>query len=215
MKQFYTYLWLREDGTPYYVGKGLLTRAYLRRTGHVPPTDPANVITQEWDTEEEALSAEVFLIAYYGRKDSGNGILTNLTDGGDGFTGARHSESTRLGMRRRMLGNRFALGNVLSADVRRRMGDSRRGKKRPPEVTEKTRLANLGSKRSDETRRRISEAGRGRKVTDATRAKMSAVRKGRPLSEAHKAALRNKVFSIEHREALRAAALRRYATTNL
>ena len=26
---FYTYMWLREDGTPYYVGKGTLTRSKI------------------------------------------------------------------------------------------------------------------------------------------------------------------------------------------
>ncbi len=85
---FYTYLWLREDGTPYYVGKGCKRRAFEKHyLGHsrclLPPT-PNRVLTQEWADEEQAFEAEKFLIAYYGRKDNNTGILCNRTDGGCG-----------------------------------------------------------------------------------------------------------------------------------
>lgn len=76
---FYTYIWLRDDGTPYYVGKGHGKRAF--RTG-CPPFE--RIILQEWETELEAFAAERLLISLYGRKDNGTGVLRNLTDGGDG-----------------------------------------------------------------------------------------------------------------------------------
>ena len=82
MKVFYTYLWLREDGTPYYVGKGTGKRA--NRTGS-PPCD--RIIIQEHESEEDALHAERFLISYYGRIDTGTGILRNFSDGGEGIPG--------------------------------------------------------------------------------------------------------------------------------
>ena len=66
---FYTYLWLRYDGTPYYVGKGKKQRAYVSRLYHRPPKDRKFIIVQEFASEEDALFAECFLIALFGRKD--------------------------------------------------------------------------------------------------------------------------------------------------
>src|SRR5580692_6547786 len=56
----YTYLWLRADGTPYYVGMGNKRRASARhRIGHAPPRE--RIILQDWPTEAEAREAERFL----------------------------------------------------------------------------------------------------------------------------------------------------------
>jgi hypothetical protein len=83
MRTFYSYLWLREDGTPYYVGKGTKRRAYDSRLYHRPPKDRTRIIVQEFASEEDALFAECFLIALFGRKDLSEGCLINLTDGGE------------------------------------------------------------------------------------------------------------------------------------
>lgn len=81
MKETYTYLWLREDGTPYYVGKGTKKRAHTKhRVGKAPI---GRVLLQEHPTEGDALAAERFFIMYYGREDQGKGTLLNLTDGGE------------------------------------------------------------------------------------------------------------------------------------
>lgn len=79
---FYVYIWLREDGTPYYVGKGCKDRAFKRhRIGLAPPR--VRIIIQHFLNEDDAFEAEKFLIAYYGREDQGTGRLLNLTDGGE------------------------------------------------------------------------------------------------------------------------------------
>jgi hypothetical protein len=79
-------MYLREDGTPYYVGKGTQRRIHQRARNHHVPADRSRVLIQEFPTEADALAAEIFLIAYYGRKDNGTGILRNLTDGGEGMS---------------------------------------------------------------------------------------------------------------------------------
>src|SRR5271157_508148 len=61
-KGFYAYLWLREDGTPYYVGKGKGIRGFSDRTHRAhAPTELCRIIVQEFETEEDALFAEMFL----------------------------------------------------------------------------------------------------------------------------------------------------------
>ena len=80
---FYTYLWLREDATPYYVGKGKGNRAWATHKGHRPPTDLTRIIILHQTSERDAFDKEVELIALYGRKDLGTGVLRNHSNGGD------------------------------------------------------------------------------------------------------------------------------------
>ena len=83
---YYTYAYLREDRTPYYVGKGKGTRAYRKdRVGVKPPNNKNRILILKKDiTEEEAFKHEKYMIAVFGRKDLGTGILHNRTDGGEG-----------------------------------------------------------------------------------------------------------------------------------
>jgi hypothetical protein len=171
---FYTYLWLREDGTPYYVGKGKGQRAYIRhRVGNPPPIE--RIIVQEHQTESEAFEAEAFLIQYYGREDQGCGGLLNLSDGGEGA--GNFSKSTLQKMRIARLGkkpvNPIPKGARISPDTEIKKGqrlspftefkkgnppwnkgkpydNGQRGRKLSPEAIEKMRQAKLGKKQSPE-----------------------------------------------------------------
>jgi hypothetical protein len=80
---YYVYVYLREDGTPYYVGKGKDNR--WKQKSHsveVPPVERVTFPLQNVD-EETALNEEVKLISQWGRLNNGTGILENKTDGGD------------------------------------------------------------------------------------------------------------------------------------
>ena len=144
-KIFYTYLWLREDGTPYYIGKGTGRRVSRRhRVGEPPSQD--RILIQEFPSEVDALAAEAFLISYYGREDLGVGCLLNLTDGGEsGPCGYKASVETRRKMSLAHLGQ---VGSML-------------GKTPSIETRAKQRLAKLGKKKSVETRRKMSLAQLG------------------------------------------------------
>jgi hypothetical protein len=122
--QFYTYLWLREDGTPYYVGKGKGRRAYRGEAHgvHCPP-NPVNIIVQEFERESDALFSEVFLIEFYGRQDLGTGCLRNRTKGGDGQSGLVHTEATKQKMRESHLRNKVKEHHLHTDETKRRMSE--------------------------------------------------------------------------------------------
>jgi hypothetical protein len=83
---YYTYLWLREDGTPYYAGKGKNRRATNPHSiGKTPPKE--RIVIYPAESEQDAFDTEIALIWYYGRKDKGTGCLRNFTDGGEGSSG--------------------------------------------------------------------------------------------------------------------------------
>jgi hypothetical protein len=107
MKEYYTYAYLREDGTPYYVGKGSGNRAYKYHGRYiiVPPVDRV-LILKHFDKEKDAFKHEIYLIAVLGRKDLGTGILRNGTNGGEGTSGATLTETTRSRMSQSRMGSK-------------------------------------------------------------------------------------------------------------
>ena len=100
MKEYYTYAYLREDKTPYYIGKGIRNRAHSRhQKGIKLPKDKSRIIFLKQNlTEEEAFQHEKYMIAVFGRKDLGTGILHNKTNGGEGNSGLIHSNESKLKM---------------------------------------------------------------------------------------------------------------------
>jgi hypothetical protein len=93
---YYTYAYLREDNTPYYIGKGTGNRIYSTNRIIKPPKDKSRIIFLKKNlTEAEAFKHEIYMIDVFGRKDLGTGILYNMTNGGEGLSGWVPSEETR------------------------------------------------------------------------------------------------------------------------
>ena len=97
--EYYTYAYLREDGTPYYIGKGKGRRIYKKgkKQRINLPKDKSRIIFLKQNLAEEyAFKHEIYMIAVFGRKDNATGILHNKTDGGDGGKGTLMKECDRI-----------------------------------------------------------------------------------------------------------------------
>jgi hypothetical protein len=148
MNEYYTYAYLREDGTPYYIGKGKGKRVYKSHIRHnktnLKPKDNSKIIFLKKNlTEKEANTHEVYMIDIFGRKDLGTGILRNMTNGGDGISGYSHTEDTKKKISKPGNKNSFY------------------GKKHSPESLEKMKEASKNRTRkphSEETKRKMKKS---------------------------------------------------------
>ena len=157
--RFYTYAYLREDRTPYYIGKGTGDRVYYRsRCDIKPPKDNTRIIYLKQNlTEAEAFRHEIYMIAVFGRIDLGTGILHNRTDGGEGVSGHIKSVEAKRKMSETMK------GRTHSEESKRKMSESLKGKTLSEEHKRKLSVIGKGKTFSEQTRRKLSEAKKGKK----------------------------------------------------
>ena len=184
--RFYTYAYLREDRTPYYIGKGTGKRIFEKRKRCCRPAkDKSRIIFLKQNiTEEEAFKHEIYMIAVFGRKDLGTGILHNRTDGGDGSSGTVVSEETRRKISEATKGKNNPFYNKShSEESRRKISEAAKGENNYW----------CGKSHSNETKKKISQANKGenhplygKSHSEETKIKMSEVKKGKCFSEEHR-----------------------------
>lgn len=154
---FYTYIHTKPNGDIFYVGKGTHRRAWKthRRNSHwksiVQKHGSFSVqILANWETEQEAFSHEMLLINCF--KDMGY-LLANKTNGGEGASGYKHSDNTKLKMK-----------HSVSEETKKKISIARKGKyagenhplfgKPLSEKTkEKISIANMGGHNNPKTKK--------------------------------------------------------------
>ena len=117
-KVFHTYAHYKPQGGLFYIGKGSGDRAHQKNGRNAywnrvvaKYGNPHVKILAYWDTEQEAMDHEVLLISCF--KDMGY-KLTNMSAGGDGCSGYKHTEEAKKKIQIARLGNKHGLGKVFS-----------------------------------------------------------------------------------------------------
>lgn len=164
---FYIYAYLREDFSPYYIGKGQGKRAWSKQHSIHLPKDSLILIMECNLSEIGAFALERRYIRWYGRKDLCNGILRNITDGGDGTSGFNHSQQTRDKMRKpKSETAKSSMRKPKSPEHRAKIAEANRRKAQDPNFIvkmkqPKSNTENYKKPKTEEHRKNISIGRRG------------------------------------------------------
>ena len=148
-KKYCIYRHLKPNGEVFYIGIGNEKRPFDKKNRNNLWFKTINkyinyeiqVLKKDLSLED-AKELEIILIDYYGRKCNNTGTLTNITLGGEGSFGLKHSDETKL-----------KLSNI------------RKGKKQS-EIWIKNRSNSLRNKKlSQEHRQKLSDAKNGKNLS--------------------------------------------------
>lgn len=183
--RFYIYRHIRLDiNEPFYIGIGTKPKKFNTYTEEyrrafkscdrkqiwkniVSKTEFKVDIIYESNNYEEIQNMEKYFISLYGRKNNGTGILSNLTDGGEGSHGRiwkptkEHIEKVIESNKRRKLTPEHLMA----------LNNGRRNKPTSDESRQRYREASLGRKHSDYSKNKNRECRIGGKNWNAKRVK--------------------------------------------
>jgi hypothetical protein len=217
--KFYVYEhWRPDTGEIFYIGKGHGRRAFDMRRGrnrwhrfivqkvnNLSLSVEIRVVHTDLD-ETEAFAREIELIAHWREKGA---KLCNMSDGGEGPPGYKHTEWWKQATRLRNLGRKMPPDAVAKTAAFNKGKRWALGSKRPRAAIEATAAAHRGTKRSQEVVERLRQIRlahptfKGKTHTPEWREMMRASQVGIPKSEETKARMR-KPKSEAHKQKLRA-----------
>ncbi len=198
-EMYYVYSYLREDYSPYYIGKGTKGRAYASANHRIKaPKDRSRIhILKDNLTEEEAYELEKLYILMFGRIDLETGILRNLSDGGEGPVGYKTTPEQRRKIALSRMGEKHPLYGVSpSEETREKQRQALQGRF----VGEKNPMYN--QTHTEENRKKISDRHKGISKTEEQKRKMSIAAKGKkkPPGMAEKLKARAKKYKFTYKD---------------
>ena len=129
-KNYYTYAYLRLDGTPYYIGRGKEKRAFRKHGNIAVPPKERILFLKTGLTFIESCKHECYMIFVLGFK-KGGGFLHNRTLGGEGseYHFLTHEQKEKI--------SRANKGKVKTKEHRMKLSESCKGRVMVSQVREK------------------------------------------------------------------------------
>jgi hypothetical protein len=182
----YIYRHIRLDkNEPFYIGIGTdskYQRAYSKQSRNifwnriVSKTDYEVEILLDNLTRDEAKIKEIEFIALYGKKIDKTGILTNISDGGDGNSGGKHTEEAK-----RKIGESNKFKDYSKFD---------RSYMQTKEYKDKVSKINKGRKMPDSMRQKVSDRMKNRIVSEKEKDRLRSSMLGKKMSNETKEKMR-------------------------
>lgn len=215
---FYVYEhWRPDRGECFYVGKGYGQRAHdltrgrnrwhkfiTQKLSELGLVVEVRIIAENL-TEREAFDAEVARIAFW-KNDGAD--LCNISAGGDGPSGRKHTEEWKKAISEKLKGRKMSAESRAKLSAALKGNKNSLGYKRPPEEVERLAALNRGKKRTPEMNahmsavRKANPTFKGKHHTEELKAASSARQKGIPKPEWVKERMR-KPKGEEHKRKLR------------
>ena len=172
----------KDTGEVFYIGIGKSERRAYDKTRRYKPWKDF-VKNHEYEVEithkdiilEEAVSIEKYLIAFYGRRDLGQGPLVNMTDGGEGVKNLSKESRSKMAVNKGMFGElNYFYGKKHNGDLSR-FGIQNIGKE--PAIK--------GKKHTEESKKKMSESRKGKKLSEEQKIKIGNSVKGKLAGDKH------------------------------
>lgn len=195
--EYYVYAYLREDGTPYYIGMGRNYRIYSKLKRIKPPRNKRYaIIVEKHLTQVGAIALERRLIEWYGRKDIDTGILRNKTAGGEGNPELSADTLKRMSDKAKESWQKGVFDNIKRKDQSGK-NNSFYGRKHTSEAREKIRESKKGRIHSDDTKQKICDALKAYNQSAQAKEQKSQVMRDRWQSPEYREKIRSKRLGVK------------------
>ena len=181
----YVYRHIRLDkNEPFYIGIGTdsnYQRAYSKSSRNIFWNRVVNVTDYEVEiimdnlTKDIAKQKEIEFISLYGKKINKTGTLVNISDGGDGNSGGKHTEEAKkkIGEANKFKDySKFNRSHFQTQEYKDKISKINKGRKMPDSMREKTSLRMKNRVLSEEHKEKLRNLKLGFKASQETKDKM-------------------------------------------